>query len=240
MHGSLIEQAEKTLDLIYFKYLKAKISYENGEQGVEKYPFPREALRELILNALVHKDYASNIPVQISVSDDRLHVANVGTLPEGWTVEKLLGKHPSRPHNPTIAGCVYLTGKIETWGRGIRKVFDECARHGCPPPVYEVSAGDPGDILVRLDAAPDALAGAGQEGHEGNREGNEGNREGNTLERVFAAIARNPRATIAELEKELHVSHATVERAQQVLQATGRLRRRGRTRGYWEVGGGLP
>ncbi len=38
-----------------------------------------------------------------------------------------------------------LTDKIETWGRGIRKVFDECARHGCPPPAYEVNAGDPGD-----------------------------------------------------------------------------------------------
>ena len=46
---------------------------------------------------------------------------------------------------------------IETWGRGIRKVFDECKRHGCPPPVYEVSTGAPGDILVRIDAAPDAL-----------------------------------------------------------------------------------
>ena len=33
-------------------------------------------------------------------------------------------------------------------GRGIRKVFDECARHGCPPPVYEVSADDPGDLQV--------------------------------------------------------------------------------------------
>ena len=159
VHGSLIEQAEKTLDLIYFKYLKAKIRYENGEQRVEKFPFPREALRELILNALVHKDYASFIPIQISVSDDKLYVANVGTLPEDWTLEKLLGKHSSRPRNPTIASCVYLTGKIETWGRGIRKVFDECAKHGCPPPVYEVSTGDPGDIQVRIDAAPDAIVG---------------------------------------------------------------------------------
>ena len=158
VHGSLIEQAEKTLDLIYFKYLKAKIWYENGEQRVEKFPFPREALRELILNALVHKDYASFTPIQISVSDDKLYVANVGSLPEDWTLEKLLGKHSSRPRNPTIAGCVYLTGKIETWGRGIRKVFDECAKHGCPPPVYEVGMGDPGDIQVRLDAAPDAIA----------------------------------------------------------------------------------
>ena len=118
----------------------------------------REALRELILNALVHKDYSSNIPIQISVSNDKLYIANVGSLPDDWTVKRLLGKHSSRPHNPTIAGCVYLTGMIETWGRGIRKVFDECRKHGCPPPVYEVSAGDPGDIQVRIDAAPDAFA----------------------------------------------------------------------------------
>ena len=157
VHGSLIEQAEKTLDLIYFKYLKAKIRYEDGLHRVEKFPFPREALRELILNALVHKDYSSNTPIQISVSDDKLYIANVGSLPEDWTVKKLLGKHSSRPHNPTIAGCVYLTGMIETWGRGIRKVFDECKRYGCPPPVYEISEGEPGDIQVRIDAAPDAL-----------------------------------------------------------------------------------
>ena len=50
VHGSLLEQAEKTLDLVYFKYLKAKIWYENGEQRVEKFPFPREGLRELIFN----------------------------------------------------------------------------------------------------------------------------------------------------------------------------------------------
>ncbi len=83
---------------------------------VEQYPFPREALRELIHNALVHKDYSSFIPIQISVSDDKLYVANIGTLPEAWTMEKLLGKHSSRPRNPTIASCIYLTGKIETWG----------------------------------------------------------------------------------------------------------------------------
>ena len=131
VHGSLIEQAEKALDLIYFKYLKAKISYEDGLHRVEKFPFPREALRELILNALVHKDYSSNIPIQISVSDDKIYIANTGSLPDDWTVKQLLGKHSSCPRNPTIAGCVYLTGMIETWGRGIRKAIAEFKRGGC-------------------------------------------------------------------------------------------------------------
>ena len=156
VHGSLLAQAEKTLDLIYFKYLKAKISYEDGLHRVEKFPFPREGLRELILNALVHKDYASNTPIQISVYRDKIYVGNVGSLPESWSVKTLLGKHNLRPANPTIAGCIYLTGLIETWGRGIEKVKRECKRRGCPEPFYEVNAGEPGDLLVRLDAAPDA------------------------------------------------------------------------------------
>ena len=65
-----------------------------------------------------------------------------------------------------------------------------------------------------------------REVNEGNREGNEGNREGN-LGRIIKAIRLNPRITIAELEKALSLSHATIERAQKSLQAAGRLRRVG-------------
>jgi len=55
IRGSLFDQVGKTLDLIYFKYLKASIRYE-GIQRVESYPFPRAAMREALLNAVVHKD----------------------------------------------------------------------------------------------------------------------------------------------------------------------------------------
>lgn len=68
-----------------------------------------------------------------------------------------MSKHVSRPSNPTIAGCIYLTGKIETWGRGVEKVVRECRKHGCPQPQYSVNPGEPGDIMMRVDAAPDAI-----------------------------------------------------------------------------------
>ena len=245
VHGSLIEQAEKTLGLIYFKYLKAKIWYENGVQRVEKFPFPREALRELILNALVHKDYSSFIPIQISVSDDKLYVANVGTLPEDWTLEKLLGKHSSRPHNPTIASCVYLTGKIETWGRGIRKVFDECARHGCPPPVYEVSAGDPGDIQVRIDAAPDAIVEEQAEVPSAEHTEtttrkttpeNSATTPETSMDRVLSEVKKSPRITASELAKITGLSIDGVKWNLRKLKSLGRIRRVGYTKGgHWEV-----
>ena len=245
VHGSLIEQAEKTLDLIYFKYLKAKIWYENGVQRVEKFPFPHEALRELILNALVHKDYASFIPIQISVSDDKIFVANVGSLPEEWTLEKLLGKHSSRPRNPTIASCIYLTGKIETWGRGIRKVFDECAQHGCPPPVYEVSAGDPGDIQVRIDAAPDAIVNeqedvvASVQIQSTTPKNNSGSREKSmekSREKILTAIRENPNITMAELASVTGLSAKGVEKNIRILREGNLIHRVGPDKGgHWEI-----
>lgn len=67
VHGSLFEQVEKTLELLHTKYLKAYISYQ-GLQRRETFLFPDAALREALLNAVVHKDYSSGIPIQIWIS----------------------------------------------------------------------------------------------------------------------------------------------------------------------------
>ena len=63
VHGSLFEQIEKTIELIYFKYMKAKISYK-GLQRIEQYFITEESMREAILNAVIHKAYEQGIPIQ--------------------------------------------------------------------------------------------------------------------------------------------------------------------------------
>ena len=136
IHGNLFMQAEKTLDLMFSKYLKAYISYE-GLQRLEKFLFPYPAVREALLNAVVHKDYSSGIPIQISVYDDKIVLWNSGQLPQDWTLERLLGKHPSAPYNPLIAGAFFRAGYIEAWGRGIEKINRECREHGIDPPRYD-------------------------------------------------------------------------------------------------------
>lgn len=73
IHGSLIGQMDKTVDLVYTKYLKALISYE-GIQRVEQFMFHKEAFREILLNAIVHKDYSSCNPIQISVYEDKIYM----------------------------------------------------------------------------------------------------------------------------------------------------------------------
>ena len=64
IHGNLFQQVDKTIDLLLTKYMKAYISYE-GLQRVERYLFPAPALREALLNAIIHKDYSSGVPIQI-------------------------------------------------------------------------------------------------------------------------------------------------------------------------------
>jgi ATP-dependent DNA helicase RecG len=141
IHGNLFEQIEKTTELLFTKYIKALISYE-GLNRVETYEYPKEAIREALLNAIAHKDYSGGVPIQISVYNDKLMIWNEGQLPENWTVKNLLEKHASRPYNPDIANALFRSGYIESWGRGTIKIINECKKAGIPEPVFTYDSSD--------------------------------------------------------------------------------------------------
>lgn len=75
VEGSLILIADRVVDLIYLKYLKAKITYENDVR-VETYPFAREAVREAVYNALIHCKWEDGIPIQIRIEDKNMYISN--------------------------------------------------------------------------------------------------------------------------------------------------------------------
>jgi ATP-dependent DNA helicase RecG len=135
VHGNLFEQTEKTMDLLFTKYIKAEISYQSINR-IEKFEYPKDAVREALLNAIAHKDYSGGTPIQISVYKDKIIFWNEGQLPENWTVENLLIKHPSKPYNPDIAHAFFRSGYIESWGRGTLKMVNECKTAGLPEPNY--------------------------------------------------------------------------------------------------------
>jgi len=140
IHGPLIEQIDRTIDLVYTKYMKAWITYE-GIQRVEVFMFPREAFREILLNAVVHKDYASCNPIQISVYEDRMYIWNDGKMPANLrTTESLFAKHSSKPFNPKLAHVFFISGMIEAWGRGFDKIRAACdSLYSTPMPQYDIS-----------------------------------------------------------------------------------------------------
>ena len=141
VHGNLFEQVEKTIDILFTKYIKAIISYE-GIHRIETYEYPKDAIREALLNAIAHKDYAYGFPIQISVYKDKLMIWNEGRLPDNWTIEKLLKKHSSKPRNPDIANAFFRAGYIEAWGRGTIKIIEQSQKHGLPTPEFKNEGSD--------------------------------------------------------------------------------------------------
>lgn len=110
--------------------------------------YPPLAVREALINALIHRDYSvAGGAVSVAFFDDRLEVWSTGTLPHGLTPEKLKGTHESKPRNPLIAGVFHRRGLIEQWGRGTNKILDVAKRAGCPEPEFEEVAGS---FIVRF------------------------------------------------------------------------------------------
>lgn len=141
VNGNLFEQVERTIGILFTKYIKAIISYE-GIHRVETYEYPKDAVREAILNALAHKDYSVGTPIQISVYDDKLMIWNYGQLPEDWTIYNLMQKHSSIPYNPDIANTFFRAGYVEAWGRGTIKIIEQCEEHGLPKPEFKNNGKD--------------------------------------------------------------------------------------------------
>jgi ATP-dependent DNA helicase RecG len=113
---------------------------ELQRQDIPTYPW--RALREAVLNALVHRDYsASDGGVSISLRPNRLEIWNSGEPLPPLTIQDLERAGVSRPHNPDIAHVFYLRGLVERVGIGVRTIKQECAKAGLPEPEWAQVAG---------------------------------------------------------------------------------------------------
>ena len=242
--GPLIEQPDKTVELIYSKYLRALISYE-GIRRIEDFSYPRAALREAVLNAVANKQYEKGAPVQIRVYDDHLILFNDGQLPENWTVNTLFTAHKSVPYNPLIANTFYYAGFIESWGRGIEKIVKSCEEEGIPMPEFDVSTGD---IKVTFTTTPERVIRVSRGrtstivdtdlGHFGGQNvlNNVLDKKQSQYGEILTFIQHKPSATTVELASALGVSDRQIRRLIKDLRDLSVLDRVGSARsGFWAI-----
>ena len=135
----LIKMPSNIMWTLRTRYLVAPIHYE-GMQRIEPLEIPEDALREMVCNAIVHKDYSGPF-IQMRVWDDRVELWNYGELPNHYTIDKLLQTHESFPRNPLIAQVFYHAGLIEQWGRGYEKIHDAFVREHLLQPTFEQVRG---------------------------------------------------------------------------------------------------
>ncbi len=168
IEGDLFAQVDRTLDLLYTKYTRGVVSYD-GIYRVETFPVPRRAMREAVINAVIHRDYARQTSTQIRVYHDRITIRNPAELPVEWNVSTT-GGMLSDPHNPRVAHAFFRAGLIEAWGRGIHQIRERCLEAGNPAPLW---AREPGGVLrlrfpfsgayLAADAAARGVPGYSQE-----------------------------------------------------------------------------
>ena len=139
--GPLILQVDRAIDLIFTKYFKALVDYE-GVQRTETNMLTRGIVRELLLNAINHKDYATGVPIQVSIYEDRIVIFNMGSWSKRVpTDERVYEKHESVPNNPKIADVSFRSGDVEAWGRGFLKIKAECKTINAPLPIIDAENG---------------------------------------------------------------------------------------------------
>ncbi|MEW6685137.1 MAG: helix-turn-helix domain-containing protein [Candidatus Edwardsbacteria bacterium] len=144
---SLVAEVEKFI----FSNISLKAWIEEGKlERQEKWEYPPKAIREALVNAIIHRDYRSSGKVQVRIFDDRIEFWNPGKLPEGWTVETLKAEHTSEPFNPLIARMFFWIGLVEEVGSGTNRIVSWCKEWGLPEPEYGLS-GSSLFVLFRKD-----------------------------------------------------------------------------------------
>ena len=228
IEGNILQMADKVLLILRSKYLKSPIRYQ-GLSRIEDLEYPEEALREAILNAIVHKDYTGTT-IQLSIYDDKLILWNEGKLPEDLNIKQLNGKHPSRPRNKNIAELFFRAGFIEVWGRGIAKINNAMKNAGLPKLEIDEFAG--GMQLTFLNKKTDE-----PKNEPKNELKNElKNSQEKRFKLLLELINSNNQVSIPELSIQTNSSQTTVKRDIQLLKERNVIKRVGPLRGgHWEI-----
>lgn len=139
--GSIVDQTNNALNFV-LEHIPMKVSLEGNIQREEKYDFPKDAIREAIINAVCHRDYEIPANIQIRIFDDRLEIWGCGSLPKPLLVEDLSKKHASILRNPLIGKCLFLIKYVEQWGTGTNDIIHLCLDEGLPEPLFEEISGN--------------------------------------------------------------------------------------------------
>lgn len=232
IEGNILQMADRVIELLKDKFLHSYIRYE-GMQRVEELEIPEDAFREILYNAIVHKQY-TGAPIQMRIFEDHIELWNEGNLPEDYTIETLMHKHASKPRNLNIAEVFNKAGFIEAWGRGYKKIYDGFAASNLPMPIFRTAFGGVEVIIQRRKITENVGVNGGINKQQLT------NRQQNILAIIKEGGGINggikEGLTKEELAKLLGVGLRTVEREMSILKQLNLVEHLGSNKtGYWIV-----
>jgi ATP-dependent DNA helicase RecG len=142
IRGNLFQQVREAIEAIQ-GFINVRYEIKGRLERYEIWDYPLDALREALINALIHRDYLiDKYEVTVKIYEDSIQFYNPGELPDGITIEDLKKpSHDSIPRNKLIARVFYLAGYIEQWGTGTHRMIEDLKSAGLPEPQFESHFG---------------------------------------------------------------------------------------------------
>ena len=227
----------------YFDATYAKTLHIDGPVREDRWNYPRIAVREGIMNALVHKDYSSPSAItNIKIFSNRLEIQNTGSIPTSISFDQIESNSYSVLRNPDIAHQCYYRGLIEMMGTGIARIKQDCKNNNFSLPIFKEEKGIISVIFPKLkhnviNAAhsTDYAMIVNQHFYAFSADVKE------KLVAILLALQSQPGTRISALQELIDIPNKTLERHIKVLKEAGLIEYRGakKTGGYYIANGDI-
>ncbi|MDR0505655.1 MAG: HTH domain-containing protein [Dysgonamonadaceae bacterium] len=239
LSSDIISQVEDVMAFIR-KHINKEIIITNTQvENIQRWQYPLDAIREIVLNMIVHRDYRDSGHSIIKIFKDHISFYNPGTLMFPLTIEDLLSnQYVSKPRNRQIASLIKDIGWIEKYGTGIRRIRKMFRDYGSKEPDFEIVSGcfavtayavDYGN--VRGNDTETAIENLTTNLKSGVKDGVK-----DGVKNLLLLIENNPAITTRELSEQLNIPFRTIQRYIEKLKKANTLERiDGKKGGYWQI-----
>lgn len=216
--GTAFDVVDKAVDFVMDRLARRVVPSATSVASNVTYEVPHAVIREAVVNAVAHRNYASKAAVQVMVFADRIEVWNPGGLPESLTADQLRRPHHSVPRNRLLCEPLFLAHYIERAGTGTMDMIRLCRAAGLPEPEFRPE-GERFVVVIRRDWLTDeVVAKLGL----------------NDRQRTGLAILRSEgRLTSGRYQEETGASRQTASRDLEEMVNSGVLARHGQRKGTY-------
>ncbi|MCP5051175.1 MAG: winged helix-turn-helix transcriptional regulator [bacterium] len=237
---SVLFEVDEIMDFIT-AYITKEFIITGRPQREERWQYPPEAIREIAMNAVIHRDYQEGTHTQIKVFRDRVSFWNSGKLPPEITIKDIKsGIIQSKPRNRLLAQIFKDLGIIEKYGAGVKRVIEDFKHYGLPEPLLEEKNGGFYVVISDRDRKKNPFEKTTQEikhtAQETTQETQNTTQEKSAGGKILRLIEKNPTITRREMAEYTGLSESGIKYHLDKLKRNGSIVHMGPTkRGHWEI-----
>lgn len=225
--SDVIAQIDEVLEFVK-KHINKEVIITAKPHNIQRWQYPIEALREIITNMVVHRDYRLSSDSIVKIFDHKIEFYNPGRLPDSITIQDLLNNnYRSTPRNKLLADFFKDLGLIEKYGSGIQRIINYFREEQLPSPEFQ-NISDGFMVTVFAKERKEVVENAPENVPE--------NAPEKRITVIMEFIKLDAGISMLDLAKKIGVDHKTIKRDIAKLKSLGLLRRIGPAKGgHWEV-----